>query len=246
MSSYSYHDFLALLGIGGAHPGGLTLTKEVLQNEKINQDTHILDAGCGTGQTSAYLAKTFGCLVTAVDRHPLMVKKAQQRFRKDDVRVSIIQDNIENLTFNDESFDLILVESVTVFTNIEKSCGELFRVLKKGGTLFDLEMTAISPFSNEETKEFHKVYEIDKIPTLLEWKSYYLGGGFHSVELIKEKRVAQALNLQPLNTDRELLPEFNPSEHLDPLLYQVWDDHQSLTERFAQKLSYNVYRAQKS
>ena len=40
---FTYLDCLALFGIGGAHPGGLLLTKEILSREKINEKTIILD-----------------------------------------------------------------------------------------------------------------------------------------------------------------------------------------------------------
>jgi ubiquinone/menaquinone biosynthesis C-methylase UbiE len=242
MSHYTYHDFLANLGIGGAHPGGISLTKEILQEELINQNTHILDAGCGTGQTSAYLAQTYGCQVTAIDSHPLMIKKAQQRFTKDRVNVNVVQGNIENLPFSDNLFDLILVESVTVFTNIAKSCSEFSRLLRKGGTLIDLEMTAISPFSEDETEEFQKVYGIAKIPTVQEWKNQYVESGFHSFEVKKEKSVALEINQPSLTQDSTVLPEFHPSDPIDPLLYEIWNDHQLLTEKYANYLTYNVYR----
>ena len=35
----TYLDCLALFGIGGAHPGGLQLTKEILSREKIKEKT---------------------------------------------------------------------------------------------------------------------------------------------------------------------------------------------------------------
>lgn len=52
---------LALLGIGGAHPGGFYLTKQLFDKEKITSETSILDIGCGTGQTSANLYCKYGC-----------------------------------------------------------------------------------------------------------------------------------------------------------------------------------------
>ncbi|MCR1834683.1 hypothetical protein NSA56_09745 [Oceanobacillus caeni] len=44
-----YLDCLALFGVGGAHPGGLPLTKRILSKEEIDEKQSILDAGCGTG-----------------------------------------------------------------------------------------------------------------------------------------------------------------------------------------------------
>ncbi|ASN07066.1 class I SAM-dependent methyltransferase [Virgibacillus necropolis] len=106
-------DKLSFLRVGGAHPGGLALTKAFLKNVKIDRNSKILDAGCGTGQSSAYLAKTYGCSVTALDRHPIMLQKARQRFCRENVTADVVQGDIGNIPLVDESFDLtFLVRSL--------------------------------------------------------------------------------------------------------------------------------------
>jgi protein-L-isoaspartate O-methyltransferase len=76
MEKFTYHDFLANLGVGGAHPGGLTLSKKVLAKEQLKPSSKVLDVGCGTRQTAAFLARTYGCQVTALDQHRLYVTKS--------------------------------------------------------------------------------------------------------------------------------------------------------------------------
>ena len=70
-----YLDFLSKFGVGGAHPGGIGLTKEIFKSERITPATRILDVGCGTGQSAAYLASKYGAIVTGIDINPVMVKK---------------------------------------------------------------------------------------------------------------------------------------------------------------------------
>jgi ubiquinone/menaquinone biosynthesis C-methylase UbiE len=70
---------LTSFGVGGAHPGGLKLTKNILSREYIDQKS-ILDVGCGTGQTSAYIAEKYQCAVTAIDNNTTMLEKAKKRF----------------------------------------------------------------------------------------------------------------------------------------------------------------------
>ena len=53
METSSYENYLAQLGIGGAHPGGFALTKQFLEHEKLQRHTELLDAGCGTGPGGA-------------------------------------------------------------------------------------------------------------------------------------------------------------------------------------------------
>ena len=243
MNTYNYHDFLAFLGIGGAHPGGLGLTKKLLEDVEINQDSRILDAGCGMGQTAAYLATTYGCHVTAVDYHPIMIEKARQRFHNENVAVELIQGNIEKIPLASASFDLILVESVTVFTEIVKTVAEFARLLVDNGILFDLEMTAALPFSEKEILAFQQVYDINQVPTEIEWKYIYKNGGFHSVETFHGDYVANALTGNYPQTF--MPPEFDPSDVIDPSIYQIWDEHQQLTEKYADMLKYSVYYATK-
>lgn len=77
-----YLDILSKLGIEGAHPGGINLTKEIFKRENINRKSYILDVGCGTGQTAAYLAYKYGAKVTGIDINPTMVAKARRRMKK--------------------------------------------------------------------------------------------------------------------------------------------------------------------
>src|SRR5699024_3575108 len=120
MSEYNYHDFLALMGVGGAHPGGLALTKALLKNAQIDQNSRVLDAGCGIGQTAAYIADSYGCHVAAIDRHPVMIEKAKKRFKANNIKVDLIRGDIEQIPFAESSFDVILAESLTVFMRYEE------------------------------------------------------------------------------------------------------------------------------
>lgn len=72
-----YLEMLSLFGVSGAHPGGLAFSKAVLQKAAPPPDQPILDAGCGTGQTAAYLGHLL-YPVTVVDKDPVMLEKAKK------------------------------------------------------------------------------------------------------------------------------------------------------------------------
>src|SRR5690625_593481 len=245
MGNYSYHDFLALMGVGGAHPGGLAITKSLLENAQIDQNSRVLDAGCGTGQTAAYIADSYGCHVTAIDRHPVMIEKAKKRFEANNIKVDLIRGDIEQMPFTESSFDVILAESVTVFTDIDQTISEYARVLQQGGVLLDLEMTAIPPLTQTMKKSFQQLYGIQHIPSERGWQNKYEQAGLHSFEIILEKSVEESLRKHHSQADNEEAQEFSASSSFDPTIYQIWDEHQLLTETYANKLKYQVYKMKK-
>jgi ubiquinone/menaquinone biosynthesis C-methylase UbiE len=106
-----------------------------LEDENIQLSESVLDVGCGTGQTSAFLAKRFNCQVTAIDKHPIMIEKAVERFKNNPASVKVVEGDAECLNFEDDSFDCIIAESVIVFTDIEKTLHELARVMKSNGRI---------------------------------------------------------------------------------------------------------------
>lgn len=57
----NYLNSLAAFGVGGAHPGSLELTKEILGQLELTEKMKVLDAGCGTGQTIEYIAHNYNC-----------------------------------------------------------------------------------------------------------------------------------------------------------------------------------------
>lgn len=102
-----------------------------MQAENIEQNAHILDVGCGTGQTAAYLASSYQANVTGLDIQPIMIEKARQRMQKARLPVSLLQGSIEQTSLANESFDLILAESVLAFVNLQLALQEIYRLLKK-------------------------------------------------------------------------------------------------------------------
>src|SRR5690625_5537169 len=91
-----------------------------------------------------------------------------------------MQGDIEQMPFADAFFDVILAESVTVFTDIDQTISEYVRILGQGGVLLDLEMTAIPPLTQAMKEAFEQLYGIQHIPSEKEWQNKYEQAGFHS------------------------------------------------------------------
>lgn len=92
MERNTYIDFLAYYGIGSAHPGGFTLTKQLLAQLPFRHGANVLEIGCGTGKTAAYMAKNFGYKVTAVEKNEIMIQKAKDRWSFEGLDIQLIEE----------------------------------------------------------------------------------------------------------------------------------------------------------
>lgn len=232
--SKSYLDLLAYFGIGGAHPGGFALTKSLLQDENIHPTDFVLDIGCGTGQTAAFLAKQFECHVTAIDNHPIMIEKAKERFKESDFMVDVMEGDAQKLNIADSTFDFIIAESVVVFTDISKTLKELSRVLKSGGSMIIIEMTAEQNLSEELRRKVCNLYGINEILNEEEWISRFQEVGFTQIEII--------------NTPTDLVPseinDINQSENIQAYFYDLWEEHNNFLLHNHRLIGYRVFKCQ--
>ncbi|MGE7625138.1 class I SAM-dependent methyltransferase [Viridibacillus sp. NPDC096237] len=230
--SNAYLDLLAYFGIGGAHPGGFNLTQSILENESIQPNELALDVGCGTGQTSAFLAKRYHCHVTAIDKHPIMIEKAVERFKNDPAKVKVMEGDAQYLNFKDDSFDFIIAESVIVFTDIEKTLHELARVLKSGGRLILLEMTAEQNLSEELQRKVCNLYGIKEIISEEEWRIKIQQAGFTRIEIIDTPS-----ELNPSEID-----DINQSDNIKKELYDLWEEHNELIPFYRHFIGYRAFK----
>ncbi|MBK3496267.1 class I SAM-dependent methyltransferase [Viridibacillus sp. YIM B01967] len=230
--SNAYLDLLAYFGIGGAHPGGFNLTQSILEDESIQSNESVLEIGCGTGQTAAFLAEQFNCQVTAIDKHPIMIEKARERFKNNEIPVKVMEGDAQSLDFADDSFDFIIAESVIVFTDISKTLHELSRVLKSDGSMIIIEMTAEKSLPEELQKKACSLYGIKKIINEEEWIVHLQQAGFTRIEL--------------LNTPSELIQseinDINQSENINENLYVLWDEHNYFIHRNYHYIGFRAFR----
>lgn len=94
-----------------------------------NTPGKILDIGCGDGEFTQVVSEKFRCSdITAVDTS---VPKSLT-----DDNIEFIEGHAEQLPFSDESFDLVIaVLSLHHWKDKEKGLKEIFRVLKRNGSL---------------------------------------------------------------------------------------------------------------
>jgi SAM-dependent methyltransferase len=125
----------ALSEIDHLHGGGLATTEVQAELAEIPKGCHVLDAGCGIGGPSRYLANSYGC-TEAIDLTPEYVEVARQLNEKVGLgdKITVEVGSVTELPYADQSFDVVLSQNVSM--NIaDKSAmfNEAFRVLKPGG-----------------------------------------------------------------------------------------------------------------
>lgn len=135
------YSFLAALGKKVVRPGGMKSSQQLFDLAAIRPTDKVLDVGCGVGSTGIEMVKRFGCEVTLLDHSELMIDEARRNVEAAGVadRVRIDVGDILKLPYDDDSFDVVVVEAVTMFVDRYLAVRELKRVLKPGGRVLDQE-----------------------------------------------------------------------------------------------------------
>ena len=101
-----------------------------------------LELGCGTGLFTRTFART-GCRLVAIDVSPSLLDRATANGV--DGRVTFRLDDAEQLSFDDEAFDVVVGSSVLHHLDIDRALGEIHRVLKPGGRVAFAEPNMMNP-----------------------------------------------------------------------------------------------------
>jgi tocopherol O-methyltransferase len=116
----------------------LRMNEVMMEAAVIKPVDKILDAGCGIGGSSIFLAEKMGCHVKGISLSERQVAKASElaRNKKLDDKLSFAVMNYSATSFPDASFDVVWgCESICYADDKEKFIKEAYRLLKPGGRL---------------------------------------------------------------------------------------------------------------
>lgn len=114
------------------------MNEVMMETAGITANDHVLDAGCGVGGSSIFLAAETGCRVTGITLSERQVEQAREHARQKGVAnlVDFRVMNYSDTTFPDQSFDVVwCCESVCYADDKHQFIKEAFRLLKPGGRL---------------------------------------------------------------------------------------------------------------
>ncbi len=131
------------LGVSVLHPGGLAATEALAERCGISRGATVLDAGCGAGSGSVFLARRFGCRVIGVDADPNLLLKAHEAARRGRVPdlVAFRRADLHALPFPDETFDAAIAQAVLIFTDKPRALRQIVRKVRRGGFFGSIELT---------------------------------------------------------------------------------------------------------
>lgn len=129
------------------NPDKLVIRKQFNSHAKVHLSTEIkdcikkldikkiLDVGCGNGDLLIELRKSgVNCSLYGVDISKGMFSDGEKISKKDNLNINFQAGNLQNLSFGDESFDVIIAKHMLYHVpDIKNGVGEVYRCLKKNG-----------------------------------------------------------------------------------------------------------------
>lgn len=130
------------------HPGGLRLTRRLGGRIGLSSTDTVLDAACGLGESTRFLAREYGCRVFGVDMSRTLAHRAASTHNGEDAQY-LVGDG-EHLPLRDDSFTAAISEcSMCLMPESRKGLKEIFRALRPGGRIGITDITISGPLSTE-------------------------------------------------------------------------------------------------
>jgi tocopherol O-methyltransferase len=174
---YGFHDN------GQGHNQALVRMIEVLADKvKVTAKDRVLDAGCGVGGSTLWLAGNIGCEVTGIDinRNFIQIARSEVKRRNLDRLANFQEMDFCRTSFRDSSFSVVwAVESSCHAENKLAFLIEMSRVLQPGGRLIIAD--AYTTREDDELNKNLKGWAVPNIPCVTEFKDYLAKAGFQNV-----------------------------------------------------------------
>lgn len=170
------------------HEALLNINKILSEKAGVKKEDHVLDAGCGIGGSSLWLAKNIGCPVTGISLSAKQVKSANAFAVHESLQSLAVfeQKDFTATGYADESFDIVwAIESVCHAADKSTFITEAYRLLKKGGRLILADFFKLPDLKGKDAKlitEWANGWAIDGFETLQNFTGHLGAAGFSEVQ----------------------------------------------------------------
>lgn len=169
------------------HHRAVIRANEVLaEMGNIQQGTRIIDAGCGLGHSTLWLAEHFNAHVTGITIVPKQVETMRKFIAKNGIsNVDFLETSYFNMPFENDSVDVVwAIEAVCHANDKLQFYKEAYRVLKPGGKLLIGEnLRTARPLEIKKEKLLKEIFHSWAIPdldTFEEHRSHAKKAGFRT------------------------------------------------------------------
>jgi cyclopropane fatty-acyl-phospholipid synthase-like methyltransferase len=168
-------------------PQSLLRMNEVMaEAADISAKDKVLDAGCGIGGSSIFLATTIGCSVTGITLSDRQVQQAAINAKQKGVD-HLVDFNVMdycNTSFPDAGFDIVWgCESLCYADNKEKFIKEAYRLLKPGGRLVvaDGFVTNFENNDNKIIRQWLEGWQVNYLESPDRFRHFIVQSGFTGI-----------------------------------------------------------------
>jgi cyclopropane fatty-acyl-phospholipid synthase-like methyltransferase len=168
----------------------LNINKVLADHAQIKEGEKILDAGCGIGGSSLWLANERNCYVVGISLNANQIKKANA-YAKElglDDKVFFEQKDYTNTLYSSNSFDVVwAIESVCYTDDKGTFLKEASRVLKPGGRLIIADFFKTENLRTKDAaliKQWANGWAINDFATAKEFNLKLKENGFKGIEFI--------------------------------------------------------------
>jgi tocopherol O-methyltransferase len=186
--SYALHYGFWEKGTKNFNESLINTNRFLAETLKISRNDIILDAGCGVGGSSIWLAKTFQSKVIGITISEQQMKEAKRLAKINNVEhlVDFKVKSYLDTGFLSESFDVVwAIESVCYSEQKQDFLKEAFRLLKKGGRLAVADGFQSRDFENMAEEEMMKTFNdglaVPNIAQVGDFKDYLANVGFRNI-----------------------------------------------------------------
>ena len=167
-------------------PGGEDLYRQIARLTELREGNEVLDAACGRGVSTLYLARAFGVSGVGVDSDSVLVQQAVERVRQEGLEGTFTFEtaSLDDLPYRDGTFDVAIGEiGLAASADPARAVSELARVTRPYGCVVLVQL--IWTGNVDPTRREILVQHLGARPMILvEWKQLLRDAGV--VELTVE------------------------------------------------------------